>query len=124
MGPCGGLFLLVAGGLLSCVVDGSGLCYFFMGACGVYYMTLWTWEAMCRREVLLSGWYFTSVHCLRGRGRHDGTVGCRGGHGAFGVRSSWPAKAPATDPTAFLIRWEPFRQPVTKLDGLISPCSV
>ena len=27
---------------------------------------------------LLSGGYFTSVHCLRGRGRHDGTVGCRG----------------------------------------------
>jgi hypothetical protein len=30
----------VAERLLSYVVDGSGLCYFFMGACGVYYMTL------------------------------------------------------------------------------------
>jgi hypothetical protein len=54
MGPFGGLFLLaavaVAGCLLSFVVDGSALCYFFMGACGDYYMTLWTWEAMSRRE--------------------------------------------------------------------------
>ena len=51
--PSGAYFLLaavaVAGCILSCVVDGSGLCYYFMGACGVYYMTLWTWEAMCRR---------------------------------------------------------------------------
>ena len=28
-----------------------GPCYFFMGARRVYYMTLWNWEAMCRREV-------------------------------------------------------------------------
>ena len=42
---------VVAGWLLSYVVYGSGVCYFFMVYCRVYYMTLWKWEAMCRREV-------------------------------------------------------------------------
>ena len=43
-GPLRGPSLLVAvaaaGWLLSYLVDGSGLCYFFMGVWGVYYMTL------------------------------------------------------------------------------------
>jgi len=42
MGLFEGFLLAVAGagGLPSCVVDGSGRCYFFMGACGADYMTL------------------------------------------------------------------------------------
>ena len=83
-GPLRGLFCwlpVLLRCLLSYVVDGSGLCCFFMGACGFYYMTLCTWEAVGR--CIRSGWYFTSVHCLRGRGRHDGTVGRRGADGVW-----------------------------------------
>ncbi|MEO3932966.1 hypothetical protein WMO79_09180 [Micrococcaceae bacterium Sec7.4] len=103
----------MAGCLFSYVVDGSGLCYFFMGARGIYYMTLDVggdvpWGAAC----YLAGTSHPFIACVVEADMT--TAGRRGAYGAFGVRSAWPARGPAPDLTDFLIRWEPFRQPVTE----------